>query len=180
LPGGVDLDRAVAAGGLHELADRPAGAVLDEPGYRERGEHDCQVRLDRGAFVVVDRAGGKVVLGHPERFLDLEQPVVGADHELRARLGQVGDVALEPGQRAGLGLQHPVHGLVGADELDESVAFDRHLPGHRALGFGDLLVDAVQRAPGSISLVLVVDALRKAARPVQRAADGATITETDK
>jgi len=43
-----------------------------------------------------------------------------------------------------------------------------------------MLVDAVQRAPGSISLVLVVDALRKAARPVQRAADGATITETDK
>jgi hypothetical protein len=68
--------------------------------------------------------------------------VVGGDHELRARAGQVGDVALDPGQRPRLGLQGAVDGLVGADELDEAVAFDRHLPGHCALGLGDLLVDA--------------------------------------
>jgi hypothetical protein len=51
--------------------------------------------------VVVDRAGLQVVLGHAERLLDLEQPVVGADHEVgrdegavRAGL-EVGDVTLD-------------------------------------------------------------------------------------
>jgi hypothetical protein len=84
--------------------------------------------MDSRALVVIDGPGGQVVLGHPERRLDREQPVVGADHELRARVRQVGDAALPPGQRAGLGLQGAVDRLVGAHELDEPVAFDRHLP----------------------------------------------------
>jgi hypothetical protein len=87
------------------------------------------------------------------------RPLVGADHELRGRVGQVGDVALDPGQRAGLGFQGAVDGFVGADERDEPVALDRYLPGHRLLGLGDLLVDPAQRAPRPIGLVLVVDDL---------------------
>jgi hypothetical protein len=52
--------------------------------------------------VVVDRPGAQVVLGHAEALLDAPELVVGADHELRARVGDVGDVALPAGQRAGL------------------------------------------------------------------------------
>src|SRR5690349_12771926 len=74
----ADLNGAVAAGGAHEAADRPAGAVLDELAHGERGEHDREARVDGLALVVVDRAGGEVVLGHPERGLYLEDPVVGA------------------------------------------------------------------------------------------------------
>jgi hypothetical protein len=61
-----------------------------------------QVGFDGVALVVVDGPGLQVVLGHPEGFLDLEQPVAGADHELwrdPCALGaglQVGDVALDP------------------------------------------------------------------------------------
>jgi hypothetical protein len=68
------------------------------------------------------------VLGHPERFLNLEQPVVGIDDELgrdrgavRAG-GQVGDVALEAGQGAGFGFQCPVDCAGAAGQLDEPVA----------------------------------------------------------
>ena len=50
-------------------------------------------------------AGPQIVLGHPEALLDAPQLAVGADDELRGRLVQVGDVALDPGQGTGLGLQ---------------------------------------------------------------------------
>jgi hypothetical protein len=52
---GLDLDGAVAAGGLHELLDRPAGAVFNPSADREGGEDDGQVDLDRVTLVVVDR-----------------------------------------------------------------------------------------------------------------------------
>jgi hypothetical protein len=39
---------------------------------------------------------------NPERFLDVPEPVVGADHELRCLVGDVGGVALDAGQVAGL------------------------------------------------------------------------------
>jgi len=42
---GLDLDLAVAAGGLDELPDRPAGLRLGPPAESERGEHDRQVGL---------------------------------------------------------------------------------------------------------------------------------------
>lgn len=42
----VERDRAVAAGGAHELLDGPAGAFPDEPGDREGGEHDVEMGLD--------------------------------------------------------------------------------------------------------------------------------------
>ena len=87
---GLDLDGAVAAGGVDELADRPAGLVLDPAADGQGGEHDGQVGFDGVALVVVDRPGLQVVLGHAERLLDLEQPVVGADHELRGDRGAVG------------------------------------------------------------------------------------------
>ena len=40
-----------------------------------------------------------------------QELVVAADHELRGRIGDVGDVALPTGHRAGLGLEVAVHGL---------------------------------------------------------------------
>ncbi|MDT7748770.1 MAG: hypothetical protein QOD96_2432, partial [Pseudonocardiales bacterium] len=57
----ADVDGAVAAGGAHELqSDQPA--VLEEPANGEHGGHDAQVRLDRLAFVVVDRPGRRLCL----------------------------------------------------------------------------------------------------------------------
>jgi hypothetical protein len=129
-----------------------------------------------GSHELADR-----VLGHAERALDLVEPVVGADHELRARARSVGDVALPPGQRSDLGLQGAVHGLVGAGEGDEPVALDRHLPGHRLLGLSDLLVDPAQRAPTPIMLVLVVGpdvALRKWRTPARIMAVHEPVRET--
>src|SRR3954465_9997502 len=86
---GLDLGGAVAAGGADELLDRPAGRVLDEAGDGQGGEHDREVGLDRVTLVVVDRSGGQGGFGHPERLLDLEQPVVGVDHELGGDRGAV-------------------------------------------------------------------------------------------
>jgi hypothetical protein len=114
---GLDLDGAIAAGSLDELADGPAGLVLDPAADRQCREDDGQVRLDRVAQVVVDRAGLQVVLGHPEALLDLEEPVVGADHEVRGDRGavradgEVGDVALDPGQGPRFVLQFAVDTL---------------------------------------------------------------------
>lgn len=53
---------AVAACGLDELADRPAGALLDEAADGQGGKHDGQVRFNRVACAVVDRPGLKIVL----------------------------------------------------------------------------------------------------------------------
>ena len=103
--------------------------------------------------------GLQVAFGHPEALLDLEQLVVGADHELRGdgrAIGagpQVSDVALQPGQGAGLVLQFPVDGAGAAGQPDEPVALHRGLPRDGLLGLGDLLVDAAQRAAGPVSLV---------------------------
>jgi len=97
--------------------------------------------------------------------LDLEQPMVSADHELRGdgravgAGGEVGDVALDPGQCAGLGLQFAVDGVGVTGELDEPVALDGHLPGDGFLGLGDLLIDPAQGPPGPVVTVLVVDDL---------------------
>jgi hypothetical protein len=41
-------------------------------------------------LVVVDRSGLQVVLGHPKRLFDLEQPWVGVDQEFRRPGGAVG------------------------------------------------------------------------------------------
>ena len=49
--------------------------------------------------------------------------------------------------------------LDGAVELDEPVPLDRGQPGDGFRGLGDLLVDAVQRPPGPVGPVLVVDNL---------------------
>jgi hypothetical protein len=124
---GLDLDGAVAAGGADELADRPAGTVLDPAGHGQGGEHDREVRVDRLTLVVVDRPGLQVVFGHAEGLLDVEEPVAGVDDKLGGRV-EIGDVALEAGQTSGLGLQLPVDTLGRAGQLDEPVAFDRALP----------------------------------------------------
>jgi hypothetical protein len=39
---GLDLNAAVAAGGLDELSDRPAGLVLDRAADQERREDNAQ------------------------------------------------------------------------------------------------------------------------------------------
>ena len=49
---GADGDGAVAAGGLDEPLDGPAGVGLDLVGDGEGGEYDGEVGLDRFAFVV--------------------------------------------------------------------------------------------------------------------------------
>lgn len=43
---GLDLDGPVAAGGLDELADRPAGLALDPAADCQGGENDRKVTLD--------------------------------------------------------------------------------------------------------------------------------------
>jgi hypothetical protein len=105
LSAGFDLDCAVAAGGSDEFRDAPAGLVFDPVADGRGGEHDRQVGVDGLAFVVVDRAGLQVVFGHAESLLDAPQLVIGVDDELRGLFGEVGGVALEPGQAAGFGLQ---------------------------------------------------------------------------
>lgn len=46
---GLDLDGAMAACGLDEFADRPAGLALDPAADRQRGEHGGQVRPAAGS-----------------------------------------------------------------------------------------------------------------------------------
>ena len=57
-------------GGADELADRPAGGVLNPAADGQRGEHDREVGFDRVALVVVDGPGLQVVLGHPKRLFN--------------------------------------------------------------------------------------------------------------
>jgi len=91
--------------------------------------------------------------------------VVGAGHELRGDRGavgagsQAGDVSLQPGKVACFRLELAVDALGGAVELDEPVPLDRGQVGDGFRGLGDLLVDAAQRPPGPVGLVLVVDDL---------------------
>src|SRR5215211_9142682 len=54
---GLDGDAAVAAQGLHEFPDRPAGLAFEPVADGEGGNHDGEVGLDGVAFVVVDRPG---------------------------------------------------------------------------------------------------------------------------
>jgi hypothetical protein len=132
LVSGLDLDGVVAAQPGDELLDRPVGELLEPAGDGEGGEHDSEVGLDRVAFVVVDRPRAQIGLGHAEALLDLPQLVVSAHHVLRGRGFQVGDVALQPGQRPGLGFEVAVHALGGAGELHEPVPLHRRLPGDSA------------------------------------------------
>jgi hypothetical protein len=57
LAAGLDGDGAVAAGGAGKFLDAPAGLGLDSMADGQGGKHDRQVRLDRIAGAVVDRAG---------------------------------------------------------------------------------------------------------------------------
>ena len=66
---GLDLDGAVAAGGLDEFLNGPAGGLLDPAADGQGGEHDGQVSVDGLAFAVAGRPGLQVVLGHAEAFL---------------------------------------------------------------------------------------------------------------
>ena len=113
---GLDLNGAVSARCLDELANGPASSCFDPPADRQGREHDREVGLGGVPGPVVDRAGLQVAFGHPERALDLVELVVGADHELRGdrcavRAGaEVSDVSLQPSQRPGLGLELAVDG----------------------------------------------------------------------
>ena len=90
--------------------DQPV-CVLDPAADGEGGEHDGQVGLDGVALAVVDGPGLQVALGHAEAFLDPHRAVVGADDELGGDRGavraggQVGGVALDPGQGPGFGFE---------------------------------------------------------------------------
>ena len=63
---GLDLNGAVAAGGLDEFPDRPAGLRLDPPADGEGGEDDGEVGLDGVALAVVDGPGLQVAFRHAE------------------------------------------------------------------------------------------------------------------
>jgi hypothetical protein len=79
--------------------DRPSDGQFDPAADGQGGEHDREVGFDRVAFVVVDLPGLHVVLGHPERLPGLEQPVVGAGHELGGDglpLGQAARLVTHP------------------------------------------------------------------------------------
>lgn len=65
----LDLDGAIAAGGLAEPADRPASVLLDPPADCQGGEHDGEVGFDRVPGPVVDRPDLQVAFGHPEALL---------------------------------------------------------------------------------------------------------------
>lgn len=93
---GVDLDGAVAAEGLDESADGPAGEVLDALGHGEGGEHDGEVGVDGFPFPGIDRAGFQVVFGHPEGVLDVPQLVVGVNHELYAWASRLVTYGFQP------------------------------------------------------------------------------------
>ncbi len=66
---GLDLDGAVAAGGFDELADGPAGLVLDPAADRQCRQDDGQVGFDRVAQMVVEGPGLQIAFRHPEGFL---------------------------------------------------------------------------------------------------------------
>jgi hypothetical protein len=137
----------VAAVGADEFLDAPAGLDLDVVAHGQCDD-DAEVRLNGFAQVVVDRAGSQVVLGHSEGLLDVPQLVTRIDHELWGGCDEVGGLSLPSGQGTGRGLQLPIHALRRTRELDVAVPFDRGMPVDSAFGFGDLFVDAAQRAPG--------------------------------
>jgi hypothetical protein len=60
LPSGLDLDGAVAAGGLDEFPDGPACLGLDPAADGERGEDDGEVSLDGVALAVINGPGLQV------------------------------------------------------------------------------------------------------------------------
>lgn len=74
-------------------------------------------------------------------LLDVVQAVVGADDCLGVGVGQVGDVALPPGQGAGPFLQVAVDAPGGAGQVHEAVALDGDRSCDGFLGLGDLGVD---------------------------------------
>ena len=152
---GLDCDGPVAAGGLDELADGPAGLALDPAADCQCREDDGHVRLDRVAQMVVDGPGLQVAFGHPEGFLDLEQLVVGADDELRGHgrpvraYGEVGDVSLQPGQVPCLRFELAVDAL------------DRAVEGESVLRRGRALIELGRRSAGDTTLLQqVADIIR--------------------
>jgi site-specific DNA recombinase len=140
----------------------------------------AELLIDR-VIVTGDQAEIRYVLptspGGPHRpfcqlrkdHLDAPELVVRADHEVRGHRGavradgEVGGVALEPGQGAGPGLEFAVHRVLAGGEGDEPVPLDRDEPGDGFLGLGDLLIDPAQGAAAAVGAVLVVDHLVAAA-----------------
>lgn len=111
-----------------------------------------------------ERECGAEVVG--EGVLGGEGLLAGADLDGAVAAGGADEPAdgpasavLDEGERAGLGFQLAVDGLVGAGEPHEPVTLDGGLPGDGFLRLGDLVVDPAQGAPGAVGLVLVVDDL---------------------
>ncbi len=126
----------------------PTGLDIGLAADDRRGGHDAQVSFDGVAGPVVNQAGSQVVLGHPKSLLDPAQLVIDVDDERREPACEVGGLALQSGQRAGLDLQLAVDALGGTGGLDEPVALDRGVPDEGTLGFRDLLINAAQRESG--------------------------------
>ena len=138
--GDVDSDGAVAACGGDQASDGPTGGGLQPTGHGKGRGDDNQVGLDGLAQVVVDGACSQVGLGHAQRTSRCRvQAMVGAYNCLG--VGQVGDVALPPGQGPGPFLQVAVDAPGGAGQVHEAVALDGDLSCDGFLGLGDLGVD---------------------------------------
>jgi hypothetical protein len=83
LPYGLDLDRAVATGGLDRFPGRPAGSRFNTPADRQGGGHD------RGALIksrLRSQTGAlHASLGRAEAVLDVPEIVAAADDEAAVR-----------------------------------------------------------------------------------------------
>jgi hypothetical protein len=104
-------------------------------------------------------ARGRSTTTNPERFLDVPEPVVGADHELRCLVGDVGGVTLDPGQVAGLASSTRFTDLSAPVITMNRLRFTGTFP---ATAFSALAICSSmppQRAAGPVGLVLVVDDL---------------------
>ena len=113
--------------------------------------------MDRVVLVVKYRPGAQVGLRHPERRLDLEQGVVGADDLVPGNcdLRDVGDVTLQAGQFAGSFNEGPVDAATAAGQLHEPVLLQRPPAVGDLLGPLDLLVQGVVVAPVTFRGVVI-------------------------
>jgi hypothetical protein len=97
--------------------------------------------------------------------LDAPELMLGADYEVRSdrcpiRAGrEVGEIALDPGQDPGLGLEFAVDALDRAVQAMNRFRLTGASPATAFCGLGDLLIDPAQRPPGPVGPVLVVNPL---------------------
>jgi len=85
---GLDLDRAVATGGLDRFPDRPAGSRFNPPADRQGGEHDREAGFGQVALAVADGRTCRLVLDVRKLFSTFQRswqlPMTKPRYELKA------------------------------------------------------------------------------------------------